>query len=148
MDIPWISMEYPRNINKSFLWGCSMPAALRRPQKNTFLLSFMCSLKGINRENIWGNIIIHFFNEKSDLGVIWQLGGPGSVQNTPTRCGNNFHTRQTQFQEIIVWQNLRISVQPGSAWNLTILAIQLLGTNPTQIHAAWEKEFPYWDIRG
>ena len=29
--------------------------------------------------------------------TIWQLGRSRYVQNTPTGCGNNFHTRQTQF---------------------------------------------------
>ena len=32
--------------------------------------------------------------------ITWQLGRRRYVQNTPTGCGNNFHTRQTQFQEI------------------------------------------------
>ena len=35
--------------------------------------------------------------EKTYFCIIWQLGGSNSVQNTPTGCGNDFHTRQAQF---------------------------------------------------
>ncbi len=33
--------------------------------------------------------------------IIWELGGPSGVQNTPTGCGNDFHTREINFQKII-----------------------------------------------
>ena len=29
--------------------------------------------------------------------IIWEFGRSSSVQNTPTRCANNFHTRQASF---------------------------------------------------
>ena len=38
---------------------------------------------------------------KSICGTIWELGGFGSAQNTPTRSGNHFHTRQTHSGEFI-----------------------------------------------
>ena len=44
------------------------------------------------------------FNENNmDLGIIWELGGPSGVQNTSPRCGNDFHTRQTQFPKISLY---------------------------------------------
>ena len=32
--------------------------------------------------------------------TIWEFGGSNGVQNTPTWCGNHFHTRPTQFREL------------------------------------------------
>ena len=36
--------------------------------------------------------------------IIWHVGGPGSVQNTPTRCGSDLPTRGEHFGKITFWQ--------------------------------------------
>ena len=40
-------------------------------------------------------------HDKSDFCIIWQLGGSGMVQNTPTGSGNDLPTRGTHFQKLM-----------------------------------------------
>ena len=40
--------------------------------------------------------------EKNRFCTVWQLGGSGRVQNTPTGCENDLPTRGTHFRKIFV----------------------------------------------
>ena len=76
--------------------------------------------------------------EHTFLCIIWQLGCPRSVQNTPTGCGNHFHTMQTSFRELVFFgvvtvtlANFRNGAKYYESQVLGAQGLKLAGAVPT-----------------
>ena len=97
----------------SFCSLCCMPARPRRPQNKAILAFEAChisqsllylgravlSAPGGPYKGIIGEIReIHtnqYHQQKLNFGIMWQLRGSSSVQNTRMGCGNHLPTRKT-----------------------------------------------------